>query len=798
MKVHLIGNAHIDPVWLWRWQEGFAEIKATFAAACERIRDYDDFIFTSACASYYEWAEENAPDLFEQIRTYVKAGRWVLVGGWWLQPDCNLPSGESFARHALYSQRYFFEKFGVTATVGYNVDSFGHSVSLPKLLRAAGMDAYVFMRPGDHEKELPTLFWWESPDGSRVLTTKINATYGDRLDDLPAALERLRVSYPGDSAPLFYGVGNHGGGPTVKMIETIRAFRNDTDTLIFSDPRRFADAARSLPDLPVVRDDLQHHASGCYSTLSAHKKANRTAEARLLAAERWDTVASALFSVPAAGAKLTEAWKTVLFNQFHDIMGGCSIREAYDDALAAMGGAIHTADVVCNAALQRISWAIDTKRGKKVPLSKDYDFRTWENDMGGAPHVVFNPHPFPISTTIQLISAQTRVEDENGAVIPIQSVRASRTNGDDKFDTLLSLDMPPLSYRTVFTYRAKPSPDFESPFVITDDSISNGLVTIKIDAETGGLAELTVNGQNRLAAPCTARVIDCSDADTWAHAIFTFDREDGRFFGERVALKESGPIRATIRVTSRYHSSTLTQDFSLVAGDDTVHVTVHLDWREENRMLKLCFPVAGEHARATYEQPYGYITRDHDSHEEPGHAWVEVGGLTLVNDAKYSYSLTPVSDGYAELRLTAVRSAIFADHYGHRDDDCVCMDIGRQNFRYTLRVHDGAPDYADNFRHARLLCMPPEVVPETFHEGKLPLQASFAEVDRENVLLEVIKPGEAGGIVLRIFETSGIPTQATIKLPFLEKSVLTDLGAYEVKTLLLQENGVKEVKLYEI
>ena len=131
------------------------------------------FIFTSACAAYYKWVEENDPVMFEEIRSRVKEGRWEIVGGMWIQPDCNIPSGESFARHVLYSQRYFMDKFGKTAKVGYNVDSFGHNGMLPQILKKSGMDYYVFQRPGDHEKTLPgNVVWWESPDGSRVLLLK--------------------------------------------------------------------------------------------------------------------------------------------------------------------------------------------------------------------------------------------------------------------------------------------------------------------------------------------------------------------------------------------------------------------------------------------------------------------------------------------------------------------------------------------------------------------------------------------------------------------------------------------------
>ena len=179
-KVHLIGNAHIDPVWLWRWQAGYAEIKATFRSALDRMKEFPDFIFTSACAAYYKWVEENAPEMFEEIKQRITEGRWVIVGGWWLQPDCNIPSGESFVRQGLYSQRYFNEKFGIMAKTGYNVDSFGHNGMLPQILKKSGMDYYVFMRPGDHEKDLPgNLFWWESADGSRVMAYKIPFSYGN-------------------------------------------------------------------------------------------------------------------------------------------------------------------------------------------------------------------------------------------------------------------------------------------------------------------------------------------------------------------------------------------------------------------------------------------------------------------------------------------------------------------------------------------------------------------------------------------------------------------------------------------
>ena len=227
--IWFIGNAHIDPVWLWGWQEGFAEIKATFRSALDRMKEFDGFIFTCAGASYYQWVEENEPDMFEEIKARVKEGRWVIAGGWWLQPDCNAPCGESFARQALYGQAYYRRAFGMQATFGYNVDSFGHNGNLPQLLTLAEMPRYVMMRPMEHEKALGAhAFNWRGVDGSTIPVFRIPFSYATRWDaNLSDLLEKLEAHVESADEPemFFYGVGNHGGGPTVKQLRQIERFR---------------------------------------------------------------------------------------------------------------------------------------------------------------------------------------------------------------------------------------------------------------------------------------------------------------------------------------------------------------------------------------------------------------------------------------------------------------------------------------------------------------------------------------------------------------------------------------------
>lgn len=388
--LHMIGNAHIDPVWLWQWPEGFHEVRATFRSALDRMKEYHDFIFVSSSAAYYEWIEKSDPDMFAEIQQRVAEGRWNIVGGWWIQPDCNLPGGESFVRQALYGQRYFKEKLGVTASVGYNVDSFGHNAMLPQLLKKSGMDSYVFMRPMPHEKGLPgSLFWWEADDGSRVLAFRIPYEYCSWSGGLENHINRCatELKSPAGESMCFYGVGNHGGGPTQENIESIRRMEADPQfpSLVFSTPQAFFQkAVLNGNTIPVVHDDLQHHASGCYSVHSGVKRWNRRAENLLLAAEKLSVVAACTVDHPYPG-DFHQAWKNVLFNQFHDILAGTCIEDAYEDARDQYGEAMSIANRGLQSALQALTWKV------RIPAEE-----------GMVPVVVFNPHTWQSRVNVEM------------------------------------------------------------------------------------------------------------------------------------------------------------------------------------------------------------------------------------------------------------------------------------------------------------------------------------------------------------------------------------------------------------
>jgi alpha-mannosidase len=775
--LHMIGNAHIDPVWLWQWQEGYQEVRATFQSAIDRLEEYPEFIFTCDSSLFFAWVEESDPDLFAKIRERVAEGRFQIVGGWWIEPDCNLPGGESFVRQALYGQRYLHERFGVTATTGANLDSFGHNATIPQILAKSGCDSYVFLRPGPKEKELESpIFWWESPDGSRVLAYRIPHEYCAPKDDIGEHVEKAIATLPDrrEDYAVFYGVGNHGGGPTIANLEQIRELGLQPSSL-----RRFFDGLEG--DYPTIRGELQYHAPGCYTTHSGIKRWNRRAESLLLRAEKWSAIADSLGAQPYPLERLTHAWKLVLFNQFHDTLAGTSIEPAYDDARDQLGEASSIAASAFNAAIQSI--------GRQIDVEQEEEMR---------PVVVFNPHPWPLHADVELQYTWTRkdghhIVDDEGAAVPMQLTRPLTTMSSERSRFAFPVEVPALGYRV---YRVRLGAlEGGDPLACGDTRLENDHLLLELDPATGRIAKLVVKATGvDLAAPDKPHAVVVDDrTDTWGHDVEFYDDVVGEFECISAKLLECGPVRAILRVESRYGSSTLREDYVLRAGSAYVDVRVALDWHEQLKLLKLRYPTAVDAGTATYETPYGSIERPTNGHEEPGQSWVDVSGadrgLTVINDAKYGYDVRG-----GDIGISAVRSPVWAWHDPRELEeggDFEYMDQGRQSFLVRLVPHVGDLHEAGAVRLAAELNQPPFALIETFHAGPLPRRKSFADDGGGDVVLTVVKRGEDGGTVVRAYETAGRAAHA--RLEVLGETIEADFGPHEIKTF---RDGV-EVNLLE-
>jgi len=792
--LHMIGNGHIDPVWLWKWSEGLETTRATFKSAIDRIEEYPEFIFTASSACLYKWVEETDPELFEKIKEKVKEKRWCIVGGWWIEPDCNIPSGEALVRQGLYGQRYFQEKFGIRAKVGYNPDSFGHNWTIPQILKKMGMDYYVFMRPGPHEKELPgDIFYWESPDGSRVLTYRIPFSYATWGKEVEEQVRRVveRLSEDMDSLMCFYGVGDHGGGPTKENIENIIELNSNEEIpeLIFSSPDIFFEklASRRL-EFPVVKDDLQHHASGCYSALSWIKKSNRNLEHLLLDGEKMAVLGNYIKGKSYPQEEITSSWQILLFTQFHDILAGTSIREAYEEVKAMHGAVEEAMNKTIVYTTQSIAGDINT-RGE------------------GEPILVFNTALFernvPVEIELPWRSGELAILDEDKGPISTQISKPSAVTTGGRHKVSFVAELPPYGYRTYRAVSSTPSIEHEHTLCVGEDVLENDWLYLEIDRETGYVKRLYDKEHKKevfKGSSAIAVVID-DPSDTWSHGVFSFKNEIGRFSDARVKLIENGPVKGTIRVESRYNNSLLIQDFTLYRELRYIEVKVTVDWRERLKMLKLRFPVNIENPQATYQIPYGFIIRPGDGEEEPGGEWIDVGdsnyGLSLINNAKYSYDV----DGNV-LSLTVLRSPVYAHHIPRELDpseDYKYIDQGEQEFTYLLYPHSGDWKSSDVVKLAESLNGPPVAFLEYNHAGFLPPSKSFMSIDKDNIIATVIKEAETGeGTIIRAYETQGAETEVNINL--FDRSWKTTFSPCEIKSFLVPRDKnipVKEVNLLE-
>lgn len=840
-KIYLIGNAHIDLVWLWRWQEGFTEVKATFRAALDRMNEFPDFVFTSGCVLYYKWIEENAPEMFCEIKKRVNEGRWSIVGGWWVQPDCNMPSGESLVRHGLYGQRYFLEKFGKIATVGYNVDSFGHCGMLPQILKKSGMDYYVCMRPVDSENNKTTpkgLFWWESMDGSRVLTYKIPDSYTsfnsggidkDRIirnmieenlkiegrygtRKMKKRIEQaLKVAdEQGVSQMIFYGVGNHGGGPTIASLREIEKLKKifKKGQLIYSCPASYFEEAKMMqPELIVHKDDLQHSASGCYSTMSAIKAHNRETENRLLAAEKMASVANLLTELNYPNKDIKKAWEGVMFNQFHDILCGCSIEDAYKDAEEFYGEALTLSARVLNSSIQKIAWSIDTVGNEIIKRNKEDFWVSWERQDCGAPLIVFNPLSWGVKIPVLVNREVVGITDENGEPVEIQNNPIPFLNGLGKFNTLFIGEIPPLGYRVYWTYMNKKFhvSNITGLLKAEGNSIENDFIKLEISPDTGYIDKLIdkINNINLISGSgAVPIIIDINHCDTWAHGVFEFRDEIARFADGEIKLLENGPLRIRMRVTNKYKRSILQQDIILYKDKPDIEVEASLDWHERNKLLKLSFPVNLKNIKQTYEIPYGYMERSANGEEEPGLQWIDLSGIinnklygiAILNDCKYSHDIKG-----NDIRMTIANSSYYADHTGNRDKLCKVMDQGKQDFKYTLVPHIGDWRSSGVVKKAYELNTQPVQISETYHKGNLPQIYQGIGISADNVVVTVFKKAEdkeENGFVMRCYETAGKVTDTVIDLPIMGRKWEALFGKCEIKTFFIPEN--KKKKIYEL
>lgn len=785
----MLGNAHIDMAWLWRFPETIKTCEETFAAAIGNMKKYPEYKFSHGQAHSYWWIENQNPDLFKEIQKYVKRGQWEIVGGTWVEPDLNLSDGESQIRQYLYGKHYFKEKFRVDVKTGWMPDSFGHPATLPQILKKCGMTSYSFFRPQPDEQ----LFTWRAPDGSKVLAHRPARWYGStKVDaDLWQGLWQSVEKFGYRDVLRFYGKGDHGGGPNRREIETLLTLSENPaypkinfgtmetyyNTLIEDQQ----DSSSQIPELPEISTEQNFVFRGCYTTQARTKWNNRRAECFVPVAESFATV-STLFKNPYPQNLLTETWRNLLFNQFHDILAGSSIGPVYEDAQQAYDRIFENTDNILKESLAVIATNIDTrfKLSDAVPL------------------IVFNSlnwtRSAPLEITIQLLPGMQNIQlyDQKKNVIPVQIIEQ---NTERLRFIFLAQDVPELGYRT---YWLKQVAEPAAPESNQDQlDLENNFLKVEINPATGRIKRLQQKPEKTdfiQGNGCEIQIQSDTPPNMAAWKLGLKGPVTSLRQPDKIEVVERGPVRKVVRVEYSYEKSVFVQKYILYKDLPRLDVQLTINWQERNQMVKVAVPVNLKNPTATFDIPFGAITRPSDGSEVPAQKWIDLSGpnagVSLLNDCKYGFDVSG-----STMRMSVLRGTTSPDSLA---------DLGYHTLSYSIFPHTGTWQEANTELEACNFNYPLGYFFTQIHKGSLPPSSSILKIEPQNVIISALKKAEDNDDwILRIYETHGEACDVQITLPQMAHTVFESdmlewkkenlaprgyeievpIGAHEIKTL---------------
>ena len=781
--IHLIGNAHLDPVWLWDRREGLNEGITTVRTLLDLMDEFEEMTFIRGEAAIYRHIEKYDPPTFERIRKMVEAGRWDVVGGTVIQPDTNLTGTETLVRHFAHGQCYFKSRFGKVVTAGWQADSFGHSAGLPEILAAGGIDFFAFNRPQPEIVPLTdSAFWWHGDGGARILGYRIStgwygsdrAEMNKRLDETLAASSGSKL----ENIACFYGLGNHGGGPSRQHLLEIREWmkKHPEVDVVHSGLHRLSAAlrrelARKGQDLiPRHEGELNFCLRGCYSSVAKFKFPYRRSEALLGRAETTDAIVAAAQKRPAAD--LSKTWDVMLFNSFHDILPGSSIERAMDDQIASLGGILHDADETEFAALNALAADIDTTLTRKPP--KDHP--------SAVTALVWNPHPFGYHGHIELeagidyrplVHYENRVEElpvevlgANRKPVPFQAIRTEHSSlvpWPWRKRVLVPVSLPACGWNVVEIawVEGARAVTVKDPVKAGPGSIANDLWRVEAKkGETG--VQFFHRGKKFLAGDGLQAVLFDDPWGSWGGMVeepdsFLLKDVRERWTITDVELLEKGPERAALWVRLSGKKSRIDLTFHVSRGRDAVDVSARVLLDDRSARLKLVFP-AGD--QVDYEVP-GSVVRRGPAGEVPGARWARVqagkknAGMGFASDGLYNFDSEA-----GEFRATVARATRYANDVktpSNAERWRPAVDCGELKFRFLV-----APPTADLPRLAAQLEQPPVVLLVPPRKGKLKRTGSLMELTPASARLLALKPAEDGrGFILRAQAAPGKPARVT-------------------------------------
>ncbi|MGN7358864.1 alpha-mannosidase [Paenibacillus sp. SAF-054] len=795
---HMVGQSHIDIAWLWPVRETVRKASRTFSTVDRLMEEYPEYRYTQSQPQLFAFLKENDPELFERVKARIAEGRWELVGGMWVEPDLNLPSGESLIRQMLYGQRFYQEEFGKTSNIEWLPDTFGYCASLPQILKHGKVDYFMTTKLGWNDTNLfpHDLFHWVGIDGTPILSY---LNHGVNEHTLPKDVHEHWQSYREKALHpeqmLLYGHGDGGGGVTREMLEYI----NRSQLMVGQPASRYSTAAQffegieqTASALPTWRGDLYLELHrGTYTTHARNKRSNRKAEVLYREAELWNTLARQDMDDARrieVTKQLHDGWKLILLNQFHDIIPGSAITETYQTSEKEYEDIFAHGEHTLDEALHTMVSGIHTSGAE------------------GMPYVAFNSLGWNRSAVVHI-----DVEHGEGHSIAAYDENGTRLDTDPEEGgvSVRIPDVPALGYKTVWL---KPDSaetavrDASGSAEALGDTWETALYLIRFN-ERGEITSLLDKAAGREIVKQGERanrfhffhdrptLWDAWDIDT------RYEQQpagEAELIEKRLVL--AGRTKDVLRFRWKIGQSEIAQDMILYHNDPRIDFKTHVSWNEAHKLLKVGFPVDVVTEKATYEIPFGSLERathrntswEQAQYEVCGHRFVDVSehgyGVSLLNDCKYGYDVQG-----STIRLSLLRAPKWPD---------VTADLGEHDFTYSLLPHQGSWRDAHTVRQAAELNVDmPVRQAEGGMEGSRPAAGSLISLQSGHVVLDTVKPAEDGsGVVLRLYESSGGRERVQLTWPAAVEAAYLSNALEEPVEQLETEEGRMELAFapYEI
>ncbi|MBD2567289.1 alpha-mannosidase [Anabaena lutea FACHB-196] len=773
-KIHLLGHAHLDLAWLWPVAETWKAAVSTFESVLRLQADFPELVFCHTTPALYAWVEEYRPDLFAEIQNQVKAGKWEVLGGFWVEPDLNLISGESIVRQLLYGQRYFQERFGKISPVVWVPDTFGFCATLPQFFANAGIEFFVTqkLRWNDTTKFDYGAFWWRSLDGSQIFSF-MSAPIGETVDPVKMATYACDwETQTGLHDSLWLpGVGDHGGGPTRDMLEIARRWEHSPifPKLEFTTSEKYLQQIKSQShNLPVWEDELylEFH-RGCYTTHADQKRWNRKSENLLYEAELFATLANVVFGVQYPQDEIEAAWKKVLFNQFHDILPGSSITQVYEDALPEWQQVEQVGNNILDESLSAIASHITLPQPPQ-PHS--------------IPIIIFNSLNWQRSQVVSVTLPQ------NNQTWEIYNIDGNQLPSQQSEDSLFFLaTVPSIGYQIYWLSPTSENPHIHNSQLPQNWILENEYLRVQVNPETGDLKSVFDKIQQREILNGAGNQLQAFEDSGQYWDAWNIDPDYTTKPLPATELKsiqwlESGEIQQRLRVVRQLGNSEFCQDYILQTGSPLLKIANTVNWQENQVLVKTAFPVNVETDFATYEIPCGAIRRSTNPQtpaekakwEVPALRWADLTtntetgkyGISLLNDCKYGYDCRS-----HQIRLTLLRSPNWPDPKADR---------GIHEFTYALYPHVDTWETAHTVRYGYELNIPLKVLvnpPNQKSAFNISQSQSFLNLSADNLILMALKPSEdhQQKIIMRFYECHGKTAELSLQSDYFSLGTAVDL-----------------------